>query len=197
MIDLADSPLDSRLVQHLLSQPIGDGGQFDMVIVYPQRKTNQNLVQKYGVIPHAVYPDTYSAIASARLNWLLTTKLRENALVLREIQTSGTDQSSAMIAKAKMMEEIYGAMVLAFGKPPKPNDTFEWTYADKDEKYHRIKTTPLDFYKSVEFKAEDHFSLINDPRNEYSKLYTVDRLKNGTLSLDSILNVISFRRSRN
>jgi len=33
MIDLADEPLDSRLVQHLLSSPIGDGGQFDMVIV--------------------------------------------------------------------------------------------------------------------------------------------------------------------
>jgi bleomycin hydrolase len=145
-------------------------------------------VQKYGVIPHAVYPDTYSATASSRLNWLLTTKLRENALVLREIQTSGTEKSSAMIAKAKMMEEIYGAMVLAFGKPPKPDDTFEWTYADKDGKYHRIKTTPLEFYKSAEFKAEDHFSLINDPRNEYSKLYTVDRLKNGTSPCDSIVN---------
>ena len=33
MIDLASEPLDSRLVQHLLSSPIGDGGQFDMVIV--------------------------------------------------------------------------------------------------------------------------------------------------------------------
>jgi len=33
MIDLADEPLESRLVQHLLSSPIGDGGQFDMVIV--------------------------------------------------------------------------------------------------------------------------------------------------------------------
>jgi hypothetical protein len=33
MIDLASTPLDSRLVQHLLSSPIGDGGQFDMVIV--------------------------------------------------------------------------------------------------------------------------------------------------------------------
>ena len=34
MIDLADEPLDGRLVQHLLSSPIGDGGQFDMFIVY-------------------------------------------------------------------------------------------------------------------------------------------------------------------
>ncbi len=81
------------------------------------------------------------------------------------------------------MEEIYGAMVLAFGKPPKPNETFEWTYADKDGKYHRLKSTPKEFYDSCGFKAIEHFSLINDPRNEYNTLYTVDRLKNSTLPL--------------
>jgi bleomycin hydrolase len=130
------------------------------------------------VVPHTIYPDTYSATASARLNWLLTAKLRENALILREIVTSSADGDRALVAKAKMMEEIYGAMVLAFGRPPKPDETFEWTYADKDGKYHRLKTTPTEFYKTSDFKAEDHFSLINDPRNEYNKLYTVDRLKN-------------------
>ena len=127
-----------------------------------------------------MYPDTYSATSSSRLNWLLTTKLRENALVLREIQASSS-KSDAFTAKAKMMEEIYGAMVLAFGPPPKPDQSFEWTYADKDGKYHRVKTTPMEFYKATEFKADEHFSLINDPRNEYSKLYTVDRLKNGKM----------------
>jgi bleomycin hydrolase len=111
---------------------------------------------------------------------LLTAKLRENALILRELVTSSTGGDGALVAKAKMMEEIYGAMVLAFGRPPKPDDSFEWTYADKDGKYHRLKTTPIEFYKTSEFKAEDHFSLINDPRNEYNKLYTVDRLKNST-----------------
>jgi bleomycin hydrolase len=126
-----------------------------------------------------VYPDTYSATSSSRLNWLLTTKLRQNALVLREIQASS--KSNAYIAKAKMMEEIYGAMVLAFGVPPKPDESFVWAYADKDGKFNRVKSTPVDFYKALDFKAEDHFSLINDPRNEYGKLYTVDRLKNGII----------------
>ena len=78
------------------------------------------------------------------------------------------------------MEEIYGAMVIAFGRPPKPDESFEWTYTDKDGKYHRVKSTPTQFYKDSDFKAEEHFSLINDPRHEYSKLYSVDRLKNST-----------------
>jgi aminopeptidase C len=34
MIDLAHEPLESRLIQHLFQSPVGDGGQFDMVIVY-------------------------------------------------------------------------------------------------------------------------------------------------------------------
>ena len=72
-------------------------------------------------------------------------------------------------------------MVIAFGRPPKPNEFFDWTYTDRDGKYHRTKATPRDFYKSCDFKAEDHFSLINDPRNEYNKLYTLDYLKNGTI----------------
>ena len=139
-----------------------------------------NLVQKYGVVPHAVYPDTYSAIASSRLNWLLTDKLRENALVLRELVTSSSDKDRPFLVKTKMMEEIYGAMVIAFGRPPKPDESFDWVYKDKDGKFHRVKTTPIQFYKDTEFKADEHFSLINDPRNEYGKLYTVDRLKNST-----------------
>ena len=46
-------------------------------------------------------------------------------------------------------------------------------------KYKSFKTNPLDFYKThVRFDASEHFSLIHDPRNEYNKLYTVERLNN-------------------
>ena len=90
-----------------------------------------------------------------------------------------------------MMEEIYGAMVIAFGVPPKPNEVFEWTYVDKDDKYHRTQITPRELYKSCDFKAEDHFSLINDPRNEYNTLYTVDRLKNGISLNRLVLTIVS------
>jgi bleomycin hydrolase len=95
---------------------------------------------------------------------------------------SASNKDGALVAKAKMMEEIYGAMVLAFGRPPKPDESFDWTYTDKDGKYHHLKSTPREFYASSGFKAEEHFSLINDPRNEYNTLYTVDRLKNSSPS---------------
>ena len=41
IIDTAGENLEGRLVQRLLSQPVGDGGQWDMVA---------NLVEKYGLV---------------------------------------------------------------------------------------------------------------------------------------------------
>lgn len=40
ILDTVEEPLDGRLIQELLSSPVGDGGQWDMVA---------NLVEKYGL----------------------------------------------------------------------------------------------------------------------------------------------------
>jgi len=78
-----------------------------------------------------------------------------------------------------MMEEIYGILAITLGPPPKPDQTFTWEFTDKNKKFKSFETTPVKFYKDfVQYKASEHFSLINDPRNEYGKLYTVERLGN-------------------
>ena len=41
ILDTADENLDGRLLQELLSSPVGDGGQWDMAA---------NLVEKYGLV---------------------------------------------------------------------------------------------------------------------------------------------------
>jgi len=41
ILDTVSEDLEGRLVQRLLSQPVGDGGQWDMVV---------NLVEKYGLV---------------------------------------------------------------------------------------------------------------------------------------------------
>lgn len=78
-----------------------------------------------------------------------------------------------------MMNTIYGIMVICFGAPPKPDDEFTWEFRDKNGKFSSFKTTPVGFFKDyVGYKAPEHFSLINDPRHEYGKHYTVHRLGN-------------------
>ncbi|KAF3911299.1 hypothetical protein ABW21_db0202014 [Orbilia brochopaga] len=170
IIDTTNEPVDSRIIAELLKSPVGDGGQWDMIV---------NLVERYGVVPQKTYPDSYNAMNSRGVNVLVTSKLREFALQLRAM--SGSVSAHAIQrAKAKMMNTIYGILVICFGPPPKPDESFTWEFRDKAGKFHSYSNvTPVSFFKDfIGYNASNHFSLINDPRHEYGKLYTVDRLNN-------------------
>ena len=171
IIETADEPLDSRLVQTLMHEPISDGGQWDMIV---------NLVEKYGLVPQTTFPDSYNATHSSTLNYVVIHKLREYGLVLRKLAIDKTVSTASINSlKEKFVREMYGVIALALGEPPKPNDSFTWEYYDKTGKFHSVSTTPINFYKElVGYDAGSHFSLINDPRNAYKALYTVDRLGN-------------------
>ena len=72
-------------------------------------------------------------------------------------------------------------MTATLGLPPNPHHRFLWEYIDADGKVGKWEGTPLEFahaFTSKPYPLNDSFSLINDPRNEYSKLYTVDKLGN-------------------
>ncbi|QRV79080.1 bleomycin hydrolase [Ceratobasidium sp. AG-Ba] len=172
----ADLPLDSRLVSHLASAPINDGGQWDMA---------RNLLERYGVVPQAIYPESYSSSNSRGINATLTSRLREMALTLRELvkgeQVGGAALMRARAAKEEFMAEIWKAMTATLGVPPQPDQKFSWDYKDKDGKVKNWEGTPREFYKafsSKQYPALQAFSLINDPRNDYGKLYTVEALGN-------------------
>ncbi|KAK6204847.1 aminopeptidase and bleomycin hydrolase [Scheffersomyces amazonensis] len=170
VLETHEEDLDSRLIQYLLSSPVGDGGQWDMIV---------NLVNKYGLVPHEFFPDNAQAISSSKLNYILTEKLREFALTLRDLKKQEAPELFIRIAKLVMTNEVFNIISLALGTPPKATDTFTWEFVDKDGNYKSFETNPIDFYKNhVKYDAEQHFSLIHDPRNEFDKLYTVDKLNN-------------------
>lgn len=172
-----EEEIDSRFIQFLFSLPENDGGQWDMIV---------NLVQTYGLVPKSAYADSASSINSGRLNYLINNKLREFALILRNLkkdEQSKQEKDSSYVCdiasiQKSMMKEIHTILSLTLGIPPGPSDEFYWEYKDKFGNFHRIKSTPLNFYNNIlNFKAHEHFSLINDPRNTEG-LYTVDKLGN-------------------
>ena len=132
ILDTLDEELDSRLLKELMSSPVSDGGQWDMVY---------NLVKKYGLVPQVLYPDSFNAQSSGAINQLITTKLREDALVLREL-ASGKGGDVARV-KEKMMREIHLILTLTLGPPPSPTSEFTWSYLDKNGTPHELKTTPV------------------------------------------------------
>ncbi|CAO3643857.1 unnamed protein product [Mucor hiemalis] len=168
MIDLAKDDINDRVVQYLLSDPVGDGGQYDMLI---------NIVEKYGIVPKSAFPETYSSSNSRRLNWLVTVKLREFATQIRKSVAGGVSAQAVRFLKEKMLEDIYRILVISLGEPP---SQFHWETSDKNGKYIGIHhLTPKKFFREVVgYPISETLSLINDPRNPVNKLYTVDRLGN-------------------
>ncbi|CAI2169174.1 1664_t:CDS:2 [Funneliformis geosporum] len=168
IIELADEDIDSRLIQYLIQEPVNDGGQWDMVI---------NILEKYGVVPKSAFPESYNSSNSSKLNWLVTTKLRDFAYQLRELHNAGKDRNTLRCIKISMMEEIYRIIAISLGEPPKK---FDWTFRDKNGKYHNHPgLTPKSFYQNIiGYQATETLSLINDPRNSYNRLYTVEYLGN-------------------
>ncbi|ORX34978.1 peptidase C1B, bleomycin hydrolase [Kockovaella imperatae] len=172
MIELADEPNDSRTVSFLNREPLGDGGQWDMAV---------NILEKYGCVPKTIYPESFSSMASGKLNNMILSKLREFAIVLRE-QAKTQSVSSLRKTKSEMMTQIYTTLSITLGAPPHPDEPFTWDYYDSENKFHHWRGSPKEFYAQFcqrkNMAPKDSFSLINDPRNKYEHLYTVERLGN-------------------
>ena len=161
IIDTKDQPIDSRQVEWLLKNPIGDGGQFT---------GESNLIMKYGVVPKSAMPETFQSNNTDEMRVILKLKLREYALALRAEKT----EKSALALKTQMLTEIYRILAECVGVPP---TEFEWTRYDKDGKPVSTKTyTPKSFYDEyIGADLENNYVMVmNDPSREYYKVYEID-----------------------
>jgi bleomycin hydrolase len=107
------------------------------------------------VVPQSIYPESTHSSLSGPLNKLLKTKLREHALVLRDIssslRSSGQLSEGEIIAalrskKEELLGEVYNVMSATLGVPQHPNDKFVWDYHDKDGKAGRWEGSANQFY---------------------------------------------------
>ena len=211
-LDTAAEPLDGQLLRALMASPVGDGGQWDMVAnlvdkyglvrlpvaallhlrhcggEYLGEKLHEVLTRCLQV-PQALYPDAFSAANSGGMDQLLTTRLRVDALALRALaQRATTAASELAAAKDAMLRDIFRILALTLGPPPFPSETFTWEYHDRDNHFHSVHTTPLDFAAELDSAATLRanrgvrvrrlFSLVHDPRHAPLRLLTVARLGN-------------------
>lgn len=167
VLDTVKEDVDSRIVSALMASPVGDGGQWDMIV---------NLVDKYGIVPQELYPDSWNAQNSGVMDRLLTTKLREDGLVLRKLMASKVDDSKLAAAKEDMMQDIVRILTLCLGPPPAADQKFTWEFKDSGRKIKTVSLTPIEFAETT--NVQKFISLTNDPRNEYNRLLTVDHLGN-------------------
>lgn len=170
VIASADKPLGDRKVSFLFTTPQQDGGQWDMLC---------GLIEKYGIVPKSVYPETANATNSSALNDTLNTLLRKDGLELRDLVNSGKSEDEVEARKNGFLNDVFRILAISLGVPPKK---FDFEYKDDDGNYHReAGITPKEFFdKYVGMNLEDHVSIINSPTDDkpYHKVFSVEYLGN-------------------
>lgn len=170
ILDTLDEPVDSRVIQWLLQSPLQDGGQWDMFV---------NLVEKYGVLPQWVMPETFHSGRTRELNEMLTQKLRQAAAGLRDRHQAGASVAELRAEKLDLLREFYRLLCYFLGEPP---TSFDFEYRDLDGNFHRdANLTPQDFVKKyAKVDLNDFVSVINAPTADkpFEHMYTVQHLGN-------------------
>lgn len=170
IIATRDEDVDGRLVSWILRDPVCDGGQWDMFV---------NLLDKYGAVPKSCMNETFHSGNSPHLNFMLSHKLREFAMVLREKTAKKATPAQLKKIKEEMLTEIYRILVVHLGEPPQK---FNWCFRDKKKKHYAFRNlTPQEFLKKhVPCDYENKVSIIHAPTKDkpYGKTFTVNFLGN-------------------
>ena len=166
VIDTGKKPIDDQRVQFFFKNPINDGGTFCGVA---------DLTEKYGLVPKQVMPESYSSDNTSKMARLISSRLREDGLILRKMVAKGKKAADIEKAKTEMLATVYRMLALTIGEPP---TQFTYAHRNKDGKaVGEPKTyTPQEFFKEVVGdKLNGTFIMVmNDPRRPYYKTYEVE-----------------------
>ena len=170
VIEKADEPIGDRVMQYLMGDPLCDGGQWDMFV---------NIVNKYGLVPKYVYPETVASSNTRELNKYLSKILRKNTVTLREAVKKGKSKAEVNALKEAALQDVFNVLTATLGELP---ETFDFIAHDKDHKLIEEKNlTPQSFFKKyVGLNLDDFVSIINAPTKDkpFNKTFTIKYLGN-------------------
>lgn len=164
VIDTYRKPMNDQEVEWLFKNPLSDGGQFTGVA---------NLINKYGLVPSDVMPETYNTNNTSSISSLIKLKLREDGLCLREMAAQkGMNSKKLQDAKTEMLATIYRMLSITMGEPP-----VEFSWTQKNAKGEIVGTetyTPKSFFeKYAHTDFSKYYMIMNDPTREYYKVYEI------------------------
>jgi len=166
VIDTGKKPIDDQRVQFFFHYPIGDGGTFCGVA---------DLTEKYGLVPREAMAETFSSDNTSKARQLISSKLREYGLQLRDMVAKNKSQASLNKAKVRMLAQIYHMLEMTVGQPPQ-----SFTYAFRNKAGRAVTApkeyTPQSFYQEVVGRPLNgtFIMAMNDPRRPYYKTYEVE-----------------------
>ena len=155
-----DKPHTDRRVEFLLSTPVQEGGNWQGFA---------DLVKKYGVVPKAVMPETYSSSNSGAMNQVLDLRLKAAGVRIRGARDSAEREG----LKLQALKDVYRILAMHLGVPP---TRFTWRYENKDKHLSPYKTwTPQEFYKEAIGESLDDFvALYSIPTLPFLRKFEID-----------------------
>ena len=177
VIATADRDFDDRAVVTFFRAPVADGGVWNLFY---------NVVEKYGIVPASVMPETANSNNTSQMLSILSERLRKAGYEIREASAVPAKGKKAVAQRAdkvfaiKMaaLKDVYRVLALCLGEPPAE---FTWRYQTKDGKIESLSSTPFDFWKEIrpaDFGADSYIMIMNDPTREYYKRYEIDNYRN-------------------
>ncbi len=167
VIKYYNKKFDDRELQILFSDPIPDGGWWYYAV---------KLIEKYGVVPKSVMPETVNSSSSRSMNRILGNYLRKQGVKFINELKSGKSVDEVRKEKIEALKTVYKILVYHLGNPP---EKFVWRFKDGDGKIIEKSYTPVEFYKKVvKLNLNDYVTLCDHPVYEYNKLYVIKDTRN-------------------
>ena len=139
------APWDDRAVVEYLKAPVADGGVWNLFY---------NVVEKYGIVPAEVMPETANSNNTSQMLGAINEYLRAAGYRIREAAAAPAKGKKAVAERAAALDKIkedalcgvYRILALCLGEPPAQ---FTWRYTTRDGKIESLSSTPMDFWKGV------------------------------------------------
>jgi len=168
IIEFRDRDILDREMEIILRKPIPDGGYWESVV---------NLIEKYGVVPKDIMPETNSSENTSLMNAIISRKLRADAVKLRKMHQEKKPVKKLCAEKTNMLADTYKMLVMNLGEPPAE---FQWRFEDQNSVVSELRCyTPKSFYEElVGVDLNEYVDIFNDPAKQYNKHYQLALSKN-------------------
>ena len=160
-IDTRHTTRDDRLVQYILSDPIPEGGSWASFAA---------LVEKYGIVPEAAYPQSAAASNTEYLNRILCYLLRSAAHHIRSREPRVENSVFETFVSVTMLS-VQRVLCICLGAPP--CGEFGWEYRDKKDSVKRMTVSPAQLYELSAARLKAYVSLSNVVSTELDSLVGV------------------------
>ena len=177
VISTAGRDFDDRAVVTYFRAPVADGGVWNLFY---------NVVEKYGIVPESVMPETANSNNTSQMLGAINECLRAHGYNLREAQNAPAKGKKAEVERAakvaslklEALKDVYRILALCLGEPPAE---FTWRYTTKSGKIESLSCSPLEFWAAIrpaDFGPDNYVMIMNDPTREYYKRYEIENYRN-------------------